>query len=287
MREGQPSRTAARVAIRRAAHQLLDHPPVFPDPLALRIIGAEARAKLEADPAAHNRSRLVRYLRAFLAVRSRVAEDALAASVALGVRQYVVLGAGLDTFALRNRNTELTVFEVDHPDSQAWKRRRLGETGLNEPATMRFVPVDFARHDLGGELARGGFDARAGAFFSWLGVTPYLELAAIEATLRFVAGACGERGGITFDYGARPGFFQFFQRYAYRRLAARVAAIGEPFKTAFEPRELRGELRAMGFGSIQDLGPGSLNARYFADRRDGLRVGGMGHVVTARQEPAG
>ncbi len=282
MREGQPSRTAARVAIRRAAHQLLDRPPVFPDPLALRIIGDEARAKLEADTSAYNRGRLVRYLRAFLAVRSRIAEDALAASVAMGVRQYVVLGAGLDTFALRNRNAELRVFEVDHPDSQAWKRRRLAETGLAEPATMRFVPVDFARQTLGAELARAGFEAATGAFFSWLGVTPYLERDAISATLGFVASSCGPRGGITFDYAARPGFFQFFQRYAWRRLAARVAAIGEPFKTSFEPRELRAELRELGFGYIQDLGPGELNRRYFDERRDGLRVGGMGHVVTAR-----
>ncbi len=282
MREGQPSRTAARVAIRRAAHQLLDHPPVFPDPLALRIIGDEARVKLEADTTVYNRGRFVRYLRAFLAVRSRIAEDALAASVAMGVRQYVVLGAGLDTFALRNRNAELRVFEVDHPDSQAWKRRRLAETGLVEPSTMRFVPVDFARQELGTELARAGFEAATGAFFSWLGVTPYLERDAISATLRFVASSCGQRSGITLDYGARPGFFQFFQRYAYRRLAARVAAIGEPFKTSFEPRTLRAELRALGFGYIQDLAPQDLNRRYFADRRDGLRVGGMGHVVTAR-----
>ncbi|HEY2806698.1 MAG TPA: class I SAM-dependent methyltransferase [Gemmatimonadales bacterium] len=283
MREGQPSRTAARVAIRRAAHQVLDQPLIFPDPFAMRIIGAEARARLEADPGSFNRGRFVRVLRAFLAVRSLIAEDALAVSVASGTKQYVVLGAGLDTFALRNRNSELRVFEVDHPDSQIWKRRRLREVGIPEPATATFVPVDFGRQELGVELLHAGFLPDRPAFFSWLGVTPYLEADAVWKTLEFVATAVGKEGGITFDYGARPGPFQFFQKYIYRRLAKRVALLGEPFKTAFRPAELAEGLIRIGLGNIQDLGNAELNRKYFSDRRDGMVVGGMGHVVTARR----
>src|SRR5271168_1087136 len=172
MQEGKFSRTARRVAIRRAAHQLLDHPRVLDDPLALRIIGLEAAEELRTNPKEHHA--FARAFRAFMAARSRYAEDELARAVAHGVRQYVVLGAGLDTFAYRNPHAGLRVFEVDHPATQAWKREQLQAGEIAIPASLTFVPIDFERQTLAAGLDQAGFDTRAAAFFSWLGVTPYL-----------------------------------------------------------------------------------------------------------------
>src|SRR5215831_3267665 len=179
MREDQPSKTAYRVALRRAAHQIWDHPKVLDDPIALKIIGHAAAAELtENRPLGSSR-----YLRAVVVARSRFAEDHLAEAVAKGVRQYVVLGAGLDTFAYRNPFDDLRVFEVDHPATQAWKRERLAEAEITVPSGLTFVAVDFEVQTVPGELAAAGFDATAPAFFSWLGVTTYLRRDSIRSTL--------------------------------------------------------------------------------------------------------
>src|ERR1700733_10582132 len=170
MQKAKASRTAQMVAIRRAAHQLLDQPLVLNDPLALRIIGCEAEQALPSNPKEHHI--FARAFRAFMVGRSRFAEDELAHAVAHGVRQYVVLGAGLDTFAYRNPHTGLRVFEVDHPATQAWKHERLQAANISVPSSLTFVPIDFERKTLDVGLEQRGFDANAPAFFSWLGVTP-------------------------------------------------------------------------------------------------------------------
>src|ERR1700691_1687992 len=172
MLEGKFSRTAHRGGIRRAAHQLLDQPKVLDDPLALRIIGPEAAEALRSNPKEHHA--FSRAFRAFMAARSRYAEDELACGVVHGVGQYVVLGAGLDTFAYRNPHAGLRVFEVDHPATQEWKREQLRDTEITIPASLTFVPIDFERQTLADGLAQSGFDGAGPAFFSWLGVTPYL-----------------------------------------------------------------------------------------------------------------
>src|ERR1700687_5217949 len=136
MEKGKFSRTARRAAIRRAAHQLLDQPRVLDDPLALRIIGSEAEEALRSNPKEHHA--FSRAFRAFMAARSRYAEDELARAVALGVTQYVVLGAGLDTFAYRNPHPSLRVFEVDHPSTQAWKCEQLQAAHIPIPPSMNF-----------------------------------------------------------------------------------------------------------------------------------------------------
>src|SRR5580700_3359014 len=150
MQEGKFSRTAHRVAVRRAAHQLLDQPRVLDDPLALRIIGTAAAEELRTNPKEHHA--FSRAFRAFMAARSRFAEDELAGAVGQGVKQYVVLGAGLDTFGYRNPHAGLRVFEVDHPDTQAWKRDQLQAAGIAIPASLTFVPIDFERQTLGDGL---------------------------------------------------------------------------------------------------------------------------------------
>lgn len=281
MNPGQPSRTAVRVALRRAAHQILDKPVVFADPLALQIIGREVAGALQADPARFEGQLGAPTLRAFLAVRSRIAEDALADAVGRGVRQYVVLGAGMDTYAYRHAVAGLRVFEVDEPATQGWKRMRLEDVGLAEPASLTFVPMDFERQSLGEALHHAGFDPARGAFFSWLGVTPYLREAAVWTTLQAVAELAGAAGGITFDYAIPVESLNLLQRAKFAVLARRVAAAGEPFVSFFDPDVLKRKLMEFGFGSVRDLGPDALNTGYFANRADGLSVGDMGHVVTA------
>jgi methyltransferase (TIGR00027 family) len=276
-----PSHTAYRVAVSRAAHQLLDEPHVLEDPIALAIVGAAAVAAIRA--ALRYRLPPARYLRAFLVARSRVAEEALAHAVRRGVRQYVVLGAGLDTFAYRNPYPAdgLTVFEVDHPATQAWKRGQLETAGIALPPSLRFVAVDFETQQLGEPLADAGLRADEPAFFSWLGVSMYLTRAAIGATLGYVAGL--PRGsGIVFDYAVPPAGLSPVRRLVVHALLKRVAAAGEPWKTFFEPRALAAELRALGLTELEDLGPEELNARFFGERSDGLRTGALGRVICAR-----
>ncbi len=150
LQEGKFSRTAHRVAIWRAAHQLFDHPRVLEDPLALAIIGSEAAEKLRSSQK-EAESSIARAFRAFMAARSRYAEDQLAKAIAQGVAQYVVLGAGLDTFAYRNPHRGLRVFEVDHPATQAWKRESLQRAGFEVPQSLVFAPVDFEKQQLAAE----------------------------------------------------------------------------------------------------------------------------------------
>lgn len=285
MREGEGSRTAERVAMRRALHQLIDRPLVFEDPLALAVVGPTGTQRLRADPASLDRSVAARSLRAFLAVRSRIAEEEVGRAVERGVRQYVIVGAGFDTFAYRNPYAAkgLRVFEVDHPATQARKRARL--TGAKilgaapRPDLVTFVAADLGEVPLGRALDGAGFDAAAASIFSWLGVVPYLELPAIRATLAFVGSLPG--ASLVFDYGVPPASLDWLTRLAVWRMGRRVAAIGEPWKTFFLPEEVRRELAAAGFGSIEDLGPDELDRRYFAHRSDRLRVGKVGHVVVA------
>ncbi len=278
MTPDRASRTAERVAIRRAAHQVLDHPKVLDDPVALRIV------ERRAEDLAHDASEQTRYargLRAFMVARSRCAEDALARMIDAGVRQYVVLGAGLDTFAYRNPWAgRLRVFEVDHPATQAWKRTKLAAAGIALPPDLAFAPVDFERVALRDGLAAAGFDADVPAFFSWLGVSMYLTAETIRTTLVFVARTRGNT--IVFDYSVAPESLGPIDRMVFDDMAGRVAAAGEPWGTAFEPATLSAELRAIGFTDVDDVSPDALNARYFAGRDDGLRVGRLARIACAR-----
>ena len=277
MQPGQPSRTALGAAGHRAAHQVLDGAAIFADPLALRILGADADALLrEAAEADASRQRL----RWFIAVRSRVAEDALAAAVKGGARQLVVLGAGLDTTAYRTAHAqELRMFEVDHPATQAWKRERLAQAAIKPPASLTFVPVDFECETLADGLAAAGFDSTQQAFFSWLGVVPYLTDAAIFATLGYIAALPGG-AHVVFDYVNPPSSIaEPERRAAHEALATRVAAIGESIRNHFDSAALHHRLQALGFRDIEDLGWPEIAARFFPDRA--VSSGGGAHVVRA------
>jgi methyltransferase (TIGR00027 family) len=281
VQEQQASPSALRVAVQRAAHQLLEVPPVFADPFALRIIGAKAEAALRADLAGFQIPTR-RALRAWGAVRSRFAEDELAEAVQRGMRQYVLLGAGLDTFACRNPHAAagLRVFEVDQPASQAWKRERLAAGGIAAKPGSAFAPADFERQELAQGLAAAGFTMDRPAFFSWLGVTTYLTREATLKTLGFVA-ARPAGSAIVFTYNTPPDRLDAAERAEFDARAAQIAAIGEPWRGFWEPDELAAALRGLKFSHVEDLGPDEIYARYLAGRNDGFRSGPSGHLLLA------
>jgi methyltransferase (TIGR00027 family) len=266
METGRASKTALGVAIRRAAHQLMDDPPVLVDPIALPLIGRGHQRLMER--AMHP---VGRDFRAFMAVRSRYTEDRLAEAVAQGVAQYVVLGAGLDTFAYRNPFAGLRVFEVDFPATQEGKRAMLAEAEIAIPENLTFVPLDFEHHTLAEGLSEAGFDARQPAYFGWLGVVPYLTLEAFRSTVTAIAQLPGGTA-VSFDYALSPETLSLLGRMAFDRLAERVAAAGEPFQLFFTKETLELELRRAGFRRVEQLDYEQINERYFKDRADGLKL---------------
>ena len=263
MLEGRPSATALRAATYRAQHQLLDRPLIFEDPLAVRIVAAIGPMQTPR-PAA---------VRAFISTRSRFAEDSLAAACLRGCTQYVILGAGLDTFAYRNPDASLRVFEVDHPATQIWKRNLLADAGIGVPRGVSYVPIDFATQSLLPQLLEAGIDASQPTFFSWLGVTAYLDEAAIVGTLDAIHALC-PGNGLVFDYMLPGSALSVRSRVARWAIARHVARLGEPMKPGFTPEVMRWHLSQAGFGSMEDIDCPALNARYMADRTDGLRISG-------------
>lgn len=282
VRCGEPSRTALAVAQLRAVHQLLDEPLILSDPIALPLLGADAEATLRADPFALN-DPISRGIRAAVVARSRFVEDELSRCRAAGVRQYVLLGAGLDTFAYRTPREEwpLQVFEVDHAGTQLWKQRLLTEAGICTPPRLRFVPVDFERDELGTALARAGFRADEPACVSWMGVTPYLTAEAVQRTLRtlavFAPGSC-----VCFDYRVPAALLDPVERMVDEAIRAKAAAAGEPWLSAFAPSDLQQRMLDIGFHSADSSTPQDLNSRYFTHRKDGLRTGGALRIMCGR-----
>lgn len=281
VRRGEPSRTALAVASSRAVHQLIDEPLVFPDRIALPLLGAMSEAALRDDPYALN-DPVSKGLRGALVARSRFVEDELARCVARGVRQYVVLGAGLDTFAYRNpyHAEGLRVFEVDHPGTQHWKQQQVAEARIDVPASLSCVPLDFEHDDLDEALQQHGFRADQAACIGWMGVTMYLTADAVMRVLRTAArlraGSC-----LCFDYRVPVSMLDPLERAVHDMLEQQVAATGEPWLSSFEPAQLQRQLLELGFRSAQSPTPEELNRRYFARRKDGLRVGGAVRLMCA------
>jgi methyltransferase (TIGR00027 family) len=273
---GKPSRTAWAAAAHRAAHQVLEQGRIFTDPLALRILGEDSETvarKAEERPSG-------RRMRIFIAVRTRFAEDALAAAVERGVRQVVVLGAGLDTYAYRNTlRDRLRIFEVDHPATQAWKRQRLADAAIPIPNSLTFAPIDFEHQTLAEGLAAAGFDSSQQTFFTWLGVVPYLTEKAVWSTLGFIA-SLPNGAHVVFDYSDPPASLSAEKRTSHERRAKHVAELGEAWLNYFEAHELRAKLMALGFSEIEDLGPPQIAARYFPNRVSTLPDKG-GHILRA------
>lgn len=264
-----PDNTAVRVALWRALHVLADTPPhVFDDQVGLALVAPDADWTKRQDM-----SPFTRPFRASILARARYVEELLEQRVSQGVAQYVILGAGLDTFAQRRPElaSHLHVFEIDQPGPQAWKRQRLIELGFGVPSFLRLVPVDFERGDAWLErLVVAGFDATHPALVASTGVSMYLTREAIAATLRQIAGlARGTTLVMSFmlpielaEPEVRPGI----------EAAARGArANGTPFISFFKPDEMLDLARASGFRAVEHVSAAALTQRYFADRSDGLR----------------
>jgi methyltransferase (TIGR00027 family) len=266
MQTGVASKTALRVAIRRAAHQVIDRPRVLEDPIARRLIGREYERDMER--AMHY---VARDFRLYMSVRSRYAEDRLAQQVANGVEQYVILGAGLDTFAYRSPYPRLRVFEVDFPATQEWKHELLAAAGIEIPENLTFIPLDLEHKSLAESLDEARFNSAEPAFFGWLGVVPYLTLEAFRATLATI-GQMPAGTAISFDYAFPPETLSAQRRRVFEMLSKRVAAAGEPLQLFFTPQELEREVRAAGFSRIEQFDTNCMNETYFKGRADGLKL---------------
>jgi methyltransferase (TIGR00027 family) len=276
MQHGQASVTALGAAGHRAAHQVLELGFVFADPLALRILGQDAEGAIALAKERPER----RPLRLFIAMRSRFAEDSAAHAIEKGVRQILVLGAGLDTFAYRlERTQDMRVFELDHPATQAEKRRRLTEAQIAEPAHVSYVAHDFESGSMTAALKAAGLAPDRGAFVLWLGVTPYLSEEAVFATLGELASWPGG-AEVVFDYANPPDrLTDSAARAHHEQLTERVAASGEPFRCYFDSGELHARARELGFVEVEDLDRAALVARYLPDLPVAPRPGPGGHVV--------
>jgi len=255
------------------------------DFLALGLAGQEGMAL-----AGRLRAELPRpYLLAFsrwVCVRARFAEDVVEQAAASGTGQYVILGAGLDSFAYRRRDLlgRLRVFEVDHPATQQWKRRRLAELGVARPPGLVFAPVDFERQTLGEGLEEAGFDFRQLAVVSWVGVTMYLTLTAINATLATLA-RCRDGTRVVLTYNQPPEALAGMTAQIAAAFAAIAADMGEPFVTRFLPAEIAQLLHRHGFGELIDFGPEQARAAYFQGRTD-IDIAGAQRLIAATVMPA-
>jgi methyltransferase (TIGR00027 family) len=305
MSDAGPSRTAFSAALMRAIHARRDPAPLLDDRWGDRLVSETEKAALHerivAGVDAEVRARLARLptpehvldvvLRRHstyggVVLRSRWAEDALAAAVARGVGQYVLLGAGFDSFIVRQPAfaAALTIFEVDLPATQAMKRERLAAAGGAVPENVRFVAADLGREALPDVLTRGGFDGTRPAFFSWLGVTIYLTREANLATLQAVAAVSAPESEIAFTYVDERAL-EAGRSDLMDRLRAGPASLGEPWLSGFDPRTLPATLGEVGLELVEDLDGRALTARYCADRSDGLSAGVVGHVARARVLP--
>ena len=278
MKPNEPSRTALIIALQRAAHQVLDHGSILYDPFAMKILREDEKDVLQFA----NKHPLASIGRLFTAARSRIAEDALSRAVEGGVRQIVILGAGLDTFALRNPHgaRQIRIYEVDHPATQAWKLERLAEAQLASPPWLSLVPVDFERDDIGEKLVGAGFQQNSPAFFTWLGVVPYLTLDAIDRTLDYMSSI--QNAEVVFDYMEPPEAFSEELRQIEKQRTEQLEKMGERSATRFEPAGMAAILRSHGFCAIEDISFQEIASR-FGGAVQGLAPGHAGvHVVHAK-----
>jgi len=249
----------------RAVHQILDgEPKLLRDPVIIRLLDPHWVDQVRKEADLYQQPGLMG-LRSHIVLRSRYAEDRLAQAYARGIRQYLLLGAGLDTFAWRQPPglEDLRIFEADHPATQSQKIQRLSASGITMPENLRFVPVDFETENLRTALQRSDFDFNLPVFISWLGVTVYLSMEAIDAVFNFVISLPPSSEMV----------FTFAQKRpidAIHATAVRAAEVGEPWKTYIRPEELGWKLAKMGFSSLYVLPPEEARELYYTGREDGL-----------------
>jgi len=279
MKPYEPSRTALMVARQRAAHQVLDHGSILNDPFAMKILQEDEKTELQFA----NQHPLASIGRLLTTARSRIAEDAMSEAIERGFRQIVILGAGLDTFALRNPHIaqQLLIYEVDHPATQQWKCQLLAEARIPLPTSLILVPVDFEQDELGEKLDAAGLRQNAPAFFTWLGVVPYLTHDAINRTLDYLSSI--QHSELVFDYMEPPEAFSEELRHLEKARDEHLQKIGERSVSRFDPAGIAAILRSHGFPAIEDINFQGIAAR-FGHLIQGLRPGHAGiHVVHAKR----
>jgi methyltransferase (TIGR00027 family) len=271
MKDKRSSKTAESVAACRAWHTLYGDPKIFDDPFAIQLtsIGWRTIAK-SRFLTMFVVNRVMKPLRPVFATilgRARYAEDALDRAVESGVDQYVLLSAGLDSFALRRVDLApvLKVFELDHPASQASKRKRLEKLNIDQPANLEFVPIDFEKENLARGLIRSSYSSGRPAFFSWMGATAYLTNDAVIKTLESIAAAAAPGSELVFDYIIPKELLGPEEESSAKVVYRYVARRGEPFKSGFDPQAFPKEIGAMGFEVLEQLTPNQIQDRYLAD----------------------
>ncbi|MGE5390364.1 MAG: class I SAM-dependent methyltransferase [Deltaproteobacteria bacterium] len=300
MEAGQYSQTALRAACYRAYHVLHDEPLIFDDILAPSFLTSGEIARHESDMVAGFRAAAPDYAASFpnndaiLAFmmqamaapaltlsRARYAEDWLTEAIQGGVGQYVILGAGLDTFAFRHPELleNIKVFEIDHPDTQAFKRERLKGLQWNYPSGLEMVPLDFNQGSLAQALTASSYDPLQPACFSWLGVSYYLSRSTILDTLSSIAGLAAAGSSILFDYLDADAFDPGKAAQRVQVLLMMARGVGETMLAGFEPGDLAGEVARLGLTVKEDLAPADIQARYFAARQDKYYACEHAHLV--------
>jgi methyltransferase (TIGR00027 family) len=294
--------TALLVTFRRAYHHAHADPGILDDPLAALLLTPEDRQRIEsivierfcpdlagaggdrAGALALAMQRSHNAAGSIVLTRARYTEDRLAEAMRGGLAQYVLIGAGLDTFAFRRPDLgdRLQVFEIDHPATQAFKRERLAKAGFAPPPHLHFAPADLERESVDAVLARLPYDATRPALFAWLGVLPYLTREAISETLRSIRRAAASGSELVFDYGDTASRRPENRSAGLRSVHEMTEGMGEPLISGFDPAELGSELSRFGFELIEDLGPKEQEARFFEGQADGLHAAEFIHVARAR-----
>jgi methyltransferase (TIGR00027 family) len=282
------SRSAGTSALQRALHTLhADDPKIFEDAFALDLAGPLLKWFVGPRPMASLLQALFPWMMPMVAhhlARARYVEERLDQLVDQGLRQYVLLGAGLDSFAFRRPDLadRVAVFEIDHPGTQARKRRRLRKLGWKEPSNVTYLAVDFEREALRDALARGGFKRGELTLFAWMGVLPYLTEESITSTLQDVAARSAPGSEIAFDTLDRAAFPEGRATRAGRNMFRAAERMGEPMITGFDPPEIREQLAATGFETLDVVTPEMFKERWFAGRPDRLAPWAYVYVVRAR-----
>lgn len=304
MQTSTASKTALATSLMRAVHTRTDPNRIIDDAWGDRLVPQGAResvrqrarraASTDHDNAGHaDTDALVdAWLQgnpayASVITRSRYAEDALHAAVARGCTQYVLIGAGFDSYALRTppESAHVDVYEVDHLATQSLKRQRILECGLSIRDSVHFLAADLSTESLGSVLARSSFDATKPAFFSWLGVTTYLTREANLESLRSIASSTAAGSELVFTYVDQAAFESNAMNDA--AIGKSVAAIGEPFLSGFDPKTLAQELRDLGFALLEDLHVRQLVERYDPRGLNHLQPARFGRIAHARVSGAG
>ena len=257
----------------RAVHQLLDAQPlILDDPPSLTLLGEDTTREIKKNHK-HHQTPEASVLRTHIVLRSRFAEDRLAESFQRGITQYIILGAGFDTFAFRQPSwaNKIKIFEVDHPATQAQKRARLADAGMAIPPNLFFADVDFERESLSDGFKRHGISLIEPAFFSWLGVTPYLQEEAIDAVLRTVA-CFPAQSEIVFTFSQPPHLLSGKENKFHSSLSKIVEQAGEPFVSYFTHAAIEKKLKDFGFKSVAFLSKEEAEKLYFSQRPKDLYI---------------